>query len=60
MREGDWTYGVYFSKDGPGRESVKPPEKPDMVEQSLPEPRSLNMSPSGPVHCQVQSSQATL
>jgi hypothetical protein len=38
----------------------EPPEKPDTVEQSLPEPRSSNMSPSGPVHCPVQSSQATL
>ncbi len=41
MREGDWTYAVYFSMDGSGWESAKPPEKPDTVKQSMPQPAQL-------------------
>ena len=41
MREGDWTYAVYFSMDGSGWESEKPPGKPDTVKQSLPQPAQL-------------------
>jgi arylsulfatase A-like enzyme len=40
MREGDWTYAVYFSMDGSGWESADSGkgEKPDAVKQSLPSP----------------------
>jgi hypothetical protein len=41
MRKGDWTYAVYFSMDGSGWDSDKPPEKPGTVKQSLPQPAQL-------------------
>jgi choline-sulfatase len=41
MREGDWTYAVYFAMDGSSWESGKPPEKPGTVKQSLPAPPQL-------------------
>jgi arylsulfatase A-like enzyme len=41
MRERDRTYDVYFSMDGSGWDSEKPPGKPDTVKQSLPQPAQL-------------------
>ncbi|MGB8898021.1 MAG: sulfatase-like hydrolase/transferase [Methylocella sp.] len=40
MREGDWTYAVYFAMDGSGWESGKG-EKPDPTKQSMPAPPQL-------------------